>query len=386
MASHHEQSNGKWKVRWVEGGRRGRSRSITVSSERAALRLKVEIEDALDRHGRYEPRRAGGATAIGVIAGDYIVDCMRRCAAGTVANYAKYLELFKAWVGPHTPADRLSFQLLSDYHLYMTDPANGRWQRGHVRKHNYVLKHFSVLEAMWEFGWRRQARGEYTGVPQPDSLDLRRGPSPHKLAPTWSDMDAVIGVSKGWLRDLYVVLRCTGLRVQQAMGLRWDDLHVDGRDGVLLHVRPELGKSAQEKRGRWVPLAPVLVDELAGWGRREGWVVECPRVYKDGRPHRVARPRDASAAWTRAEVDERVWQGHPHHAFRSGFISSLKRAGADTEAVEFLVGHSRGIREVYAAPDSLPLLEAVRRVPPIEVGTGLVQRARRFTVHGGGSP
>jgi len=374
MASIHEVDGG-WKVRWNEGGRGGRSRSVTLRSEREATRKKLEIEDSLDRHGRYEPRRAGRATAVGLILVDFIKYSARKHAPGTTRNYSQYLELFKKWVGPNTGADALSYQLLSDYHTHLSNPTTGRHL--HRRGPATVHKHFSAIELAWNFAWRRQARGEYHGVPQPDSLELQRPPRPTKRAPTWAQMDAMIACSEGWHRKLYIVMRCTGLRVGQVMRLRWDDLHEDGRDGFGLHIRPELGKMPQEKRGRWVPVAPVLAQEIAGWGVRDGWLVECPRKYTRGelagQEHREARARDAQRAWTRADVDAAVWTGCAHHAFRAGFVSGLARAGADREAVEFLVGHSRGIREAYADPDALPLLEAVRRVPPLAVGTALVQ-------------
>lgn len=344
-----------WVVRWRDGGRGARAHQLTRSTERAAHALAEEVERAIERWGRYEPARSTRPTALRVILDGFIADSARRHAPGTTRNYAQHLLLFREWAGD-VDADALSHRLLSDYQLHLVAAETGRHMHG--RGANTVQKHFAAIEQAWTWAWQRQARGEYQGVPQPDSLGLRRAPAPHKLAPSWVQMDACIGAAGGWQRDLYVVLRCTGLRVQQALGLRWDDLRLDLG---ILHLRPELGKSAQEKRGRWVPLAPVLVTELAGWGRREGWLVEC------GRERREARARDAQRAWTRAGVDSAVWDGCAHHAFRAGFSSGLKRAGADTEAVEYLVGHSRGIREHYVGPDSLPLVAAVALVPPIGV-------------------
>jgi len=61
----------------------------------------------------------------------------------------------------------------------------------------------------------------------------------------------------------------------------------------------------------------------------------------------------------------------PHHAYRKGFISELKRAGADPDAVEYLVGHSLGLRGVYTDPDALPLRDAVNRIPPLPAASRL---------------
>ena len=46
-------------------------------------------------------------------------------------------------------------------------------------------------------------------------------------------------------------------------------------------------------------------------------------------------------------------------------MSGLRKAGADPDAVEFLVGHTLGLVGVYTDPEALPLLEAVRLVPEV---------------------
>ena len=64
-----------------------------------------------------------------------------------------------------------------------------------------------------------------------------------------------------------------------------------------------------------------------------------------------------------------VWKSRSSHGIRKGFISELKRSGADDEAVEYLVGHSLRLRGVYGDPDALPLRDAVARIPPLSPAT-----------------
>ncbi len=279
----------------------------------------------------------------------------RRRAPSTTRRYAQMLEGFRSWSGDVLVDEALSFEALSEYHAHLSQPETGRHL--HARSAETVRKHLEAIELLWRWAWQRQARGTYHGVPQPDSLDLERQAAPHKLAPSWAQMDAMIEASDGWQHDLYLVLRFTGLRVAQALALRWEDVRLD-LSPAQLRIRPELGKTKQERRGRWVPLAPAFVAILAGWGRREGYLVPCARKRRE------ARARDAQRAWERAGVEPLVWEGCAHHAFRAGFQAELKAAGADTEAVEYLVGHSRGdVRERYVGPDALPLVEAVALVP-----------------------
>ena len=268
---------GKWQVRWREDGQ---ERNLTVHTERAALKLKVEIEEASDRGERYEPRRIGGSTPLGLILEDYIRFSARSHARNTTKRYAQMLELFSRWMGDDAKAELLSYRLLSSYHEHLQNPVTGRHL--HRRGIETCRKHIEAIELMWRWAWQRQARGDYVGVPQADSLGLRRIPAPRVRAPTWEQMDACIAEANGWHRRLYLVLRCTGLRVQQALELEWRDLRLPDEGPAWLHIRPELGKSAQERRGRWVPVAPVLVAELAGWTDREGYLL--PALASGGRP------------------------------------------------------------------------------------------------------
>ncbi len=362
---------GKFWVRWREGGRGGVNRSITVSTRKAADRLKVEVEDALERTGRYEPRRPGRSTPLEVILVDYTKWSMRVHRPNTTRRIAQVLELFRRWVGVKALAEHLTYELLGDYHAHLERPETGRHL--HRRGSETIRKHLEAIEVWWQWAWDQQARGVYVGVPQPIRLGLRREPAPTKRAPTWAEMDAAIGVSDGWQHDLYVVLRCTGLRVQQALELRWSDFRLD-LEVPILHVRPELGKSRQERRGRWVPVAPVLVRELERLARDGDHVVGCAR------DRREARARDAARAWARAGVDPVVCE-QPHHAFRAGFTTGLKRLGADVEAVEYLTGRSLGVRDRYLDPDALPLVQAVELVPEI----GSTTEERTAGVHRGGT-
>ena len=81
----------------------------------------------------------------------------------------------------------------------------------------------------------------------------------------------------------------------------------------------------------------------------------------------MARARDLERGWEPSGVHKEAWEGRPHHAFRKAFVSELKRAGADPDAVEFLVGHSLGLRGVYIDADALPLADAIGRIPDVVV-------------------
>jgi integrase len=183
-----------------------------------------------------------------------------------------------------------------------------------------------------------------------------------------------------WRARMCTVLRFTGLRVdEQVLQLRWDDVDLESAE---LYLRGELGKSQAERSGRTLPLAPQLVELMAGWGVREGWLVA------PSKNDRHADPRHTAQLWRAAEVPERVWGAGPgrhkarvHHAFRAGFKTGLSRLGIASEVRDYLVGHHRGVDEHYldtyaqarAAVRELPRLtcdHSVIRLDPRRKATG----------------
>ena len=232
-------------------------------------------------------------------------------------------------------------------------------QKGPGTRKRYV----GWLLGVWE--WSLHEPAFRAGVPQPviqlKHLTLENAePRPTVVAPTWEEMDAMIACSSGWQKQLYILLRCTGLRVAQAMALRWTDFDFDR--GILT-IRPNLpgSKTASEKKGRRIPFASALEPYLRLWKSQamEPWVIPTGRTGKDAR---TARSRDARRAWAKAVKTYGVREEatKAHHIFRAGFESGLKRRGADDEAVEYMVGHKLGVRgESYLDPEPVNNFETL---------------------------
>lgn len=346
----------RWQVCWrdPDGTERGR----TVATRKAADALRREVDETVGQGRRWEPRDARPVPGLAVMLDDYLAECRLRNAASTVTRKQQMVGPFARYVVDHygrgARPEVLSRRLLVAYHAHLLDPETGRYIHG--RGSETARKHVLEIEQAWAWCWERA--DEYgVHVPRPQRLRIPRQRTPHRAQPTWAEMDACIDALRGWRRRVAVVMRCTGLRVGQVMALRWDDLDLDR---ATLRVRPELGKMPTEKRGRIVPVAPTLVEAVAGWGRREGWLVECPHA------HRTVRARDMERAWKRAGVRVEAWKHRPNHAFRGGFQTELRAAGARWEAVEYLVGHALpGVGDAYHDPARLGCVEAVGMVPAL---------------------
>ena len=348
-----------FRVRWRD--RHSRTRQESFDNRDDAKLCKAEVETSIAKGRGWQLDGSRRVPVVRDVFAAFIKDQTRVRRPATVRRHAGNLDLFLRWLDESTGRqgghrfDLFSKQLLADYYDALLE--TGR--HGHARRRSTVKKIVEAVQRAWAWAYNED---DYTSlIPPPKRLEMPEDPGAPTVAPTWEEMDACVDACSGWHRQVAVMLRFTGLRVQQVMLLRWDD--VDLERG-LLTIRGELGKTRQERRGRIVPLSLHLLEELRGWGPGEGWMIPCGRDADGPRP-REARARDMGRAWKRAGVREEVWRRRPHHAFRKGVKTGLKRLGADSEAVEFLLGHDLGIAGIYTDPEGLPLRDAVNKIPPL---------------------
>lgn len=354
-----ERRKGAVRVRWRDPD--GQQRARPCPDLATARRVQREVEACVAEGRRWEPRDARPIPGLQEILTAYIRDKARVLAPGTAERYGRNLDIFLRWLRQREGAksrlttDLLTRSLLAEFYEYLA----GQGRHGRARQDSTRRKIVEVVELAWEWAYNDDELGE--GVPQPRSIEMRRQQGAPTIAPTWAEMDGVINAfpENSWQRRLAILLRFTGLRVSQVLGLKWGDIDMDR---ASLTVRGELGKSRQERRGRTIPISRHLVEILSGWGQREGFLILTSRT---GIRERLARPRDMERAWKRSGARVAAYTGRPHHAFRKGFVSELRRAGADGDAVEVLVGHSLGLRGVYTDSDALPLRRAVDLIPPL---------------------
>jgi integrase len=154
-------------------------------------------------------------------------------------------------------------------------------------------------------------------------------------APTPAEILALVEAARqeeqgSFLRPLFFVMLCTGLRLQSALALRWENVDYDG--GAV---------GTMQKGGTWVwpPMPQLLRDELQRWqpisegAAKDGW------VFPSVRTHEPVTQTAVQKAWPRllrrAKVD-----GISRHDLRRFVVTRLRELGADDKSIGRISGHA----------------------------------------------
>jgi len=353
MASIEKAPNGKgYRVRWRDMSGKQCCRHCPDHDTAKKLRLKVESSIALGQD--WNPADPTPTTpTLEVICQSYLDDQVRVLSPRTLEGRHFVLNQFLTWLqdrfGENIDTKRISRQLMADFYAWLTSVRECSALTAGQRVRN--------IESLWR--WACDHDDYEPHMPRYKKLVLApTQPKLRPIAPTWAQMDAVVESTYGWYHPFFTMLRYTGLRKSQVMRLQWDD--VDMEAGTL-YIRPELGKSRREKHGRTVPLSPHLLKEMAGWGKRQGWLVPCARA------NRLPDAEKSKRIWSRAGIIHPDILRQPHHAFRKGLVSGLRAMRADKDAIKYLVGHDLDVMgEVYSDPSfALALRETVAMIPAI---------------------
>jgi len=342
-----------YSVRWR--GLDGRERRRKCPDKATAVQLQAEIEACIARGVDWQPRPVRDRTTLPEVATAFLDFRRVRCAPATVRADGVHLDMVARFLDERRVRhlDALTRPLLDDLLGWLLRPGTGH--KGGTRQAGSASRTVMVALSLWR--WAEDS-GRFWDAPRaPRDLHLPRYLPAPVVAPTWAEMDAVIARLGESTRVVATWLRYTGLRVGESLRVEWRD--VDMGRGELT-IRPEVDKM---RIGRTMPLHPLLLDLLAGMGRREGYVLPSRSATRE--PNR----RGLARAWEAEGVREEVWAGRPDHAFRRGFKTGLLELGANADAVDFLQGHrlGEGARGRYVDGSRLPLRETLAMVPAIGV-------------------
>ncbi len=154
----------------------------------------------------------------------------------------------------------------------------------------------------------------------------------------------------GMEQTLVILVAATGIRISEAMGLKWDDIDYHNKQINLRRVWVQntiVERLKTDDSEAPVPLSDLLADCLRGWyretmyGRPSDWIFASTRSKGE-------KPRSSSVltsdhlrpAAIAAGVKLRKGQRFGFHNFRHGLASWLVNQGTDVKTVQGLLRHS----------------------------------------------
>ena len=174
----------------------------------------------------------------------------------------------------------------------------------------------------------------------------RGGRRPNRVSALNKDQQKeVIRAAKG--KHLYILsLLCLlcGLRPEEARGLQWEDVHLDGSpylqvkhavvyDSVAIYTSDLKSRASY----RDVPIPTLLAKELRGRQRKAGFVV--PALTRDI----YISESTYSRCWRdiTADIDREIipFDITPHKHLRRTYVTELCASGMDIKKIQYLAGH-----------------------------------------------
>ena len=221
--------------------------------------------------------------------------------------------------------------------------AEGCLSAGSINKTLSTLA--AVLEVAVEYGLldRNVAKGRRrrlpAGRPAQTAIDSAAGIA--ALLDAAGDLDRRARYRRGHGRALLATLAFAGLRISEALGLRWRDVN-------LAAGRLTVRGTKTDAADRTVNLLPALREELAALKARRDPApgdylfptVKGTRQSKDNANHRIFRPALALANDRREAEGEEPLPRLTPHSLRRTFASVLVALGEDPAYVMAQMGHT----------------------------------------------
>lgn len=193
-----------------------------------------------------------------------------------------------------------------------------------------VVTERSNLRPIWA-----QAEDDRIVLENPWEREKVPGRARREIPTAWTpeEVEKLVGVADGWLRDLILLGVNTGIRINALLGLRWSQIDWDAG---LIRVRAKESKSG---RPYHVPMTPVAHDilgrmDLANKG-------DSPLLFENPE---TGKPYASRTTYTRigrlvakAGITD---YGDYNHVMRRTFATVALNSGVSMEVVQRCLGHA----------------------------------------------
>ncbi|MDD5587383.1 MAG: tyrosine recombinase XerC [Alphaproteobacteria bacterium] len=282
----------------------------------------------------------------------------RRASRHTLASYqfdlVNLLKFISGYRGGKVSLSSLGGLSLTDFRAWLAyNASEGREASSRAREVAGVRNFFRWLDR--------------TGRLHNAAIDLLKSPKTARRLPRpVSEVSAgeIVALAKnepeeGWigLRDeaLFTLLYGAGLRISEALGLRYDDLVQKDRVTVT-------GKGDKQRN---VPLLPVVQESIGKYLKACPYPVKGKDYIFLGARGEVLNPGVAQRQLRRLRRDLNLPDNVTPHALRHSFATHLLASGADLRSLQELLGHSSlSTTQLYTQVDAGHLAEVYRAAHP----------------------
>jgi integrase len=213
---------------------------------------------------------------------------------------------------------------------------------------NLELRHFKAfLKRCVKQGWLNRV---------PVEIEKVKTPSRGRLVfLSETEIEPFLNELKPWSREAARLMLLTGLRLDEARFLEWQDIDIETGE-LCLRNKPELGFSPKNGKERVVALPPELIEELRLRQQKSGWVLQ---GEKGGQVDKWTFHRAVVMAGRKAGLSKRITP----HVLRHTYGSHLVMSGVDIQTVKDLMGHSTiTTTAIYLHTDPKHRREAVAKL------------------------
>ena len=356
----------------------GRQRQRSARTLEEARKLKAALVGDVARGEYRELSRVALVDYAEAWAATYTGRTGRGVRPATLADYRRDLE---RWALPFFGPRRLSEIEPQDVKRFAAHLRDAGLSPARVR--NVMAPLRAMLATAVEEGLIRHNPAASLRLPTRNSSDALDHDSEPVRALTPEELSRLLGETPDDWRIFIRFLACTGLRIGEAIALRWGDVDLE-RGRVRVRRRIYRGgvdapKSAFGRRE--IPISRSLSEELAAQRSEAAFAADADAVWatRVGTPHKPENlfRRVLKPAAERAGVG---WAGF--HTLRHTCASMLFRQGASAKQVQVVLGHHSPAftlaTYVHLLPDDLPdpeLLEAV--IPPGGVNKGSTRGGKK---------